>query len=143
MNDPKPSFLGRVALAQVEPETAPAPTMMLDADTANGDLRAGIARLSERTHLMGAQIVEIKQAVDRLQRSVSQIVVHQSANASSDNQLHTLVEEIRREREQDRAAITGLQKWQFGVRTATVTVASMAAGGGALVAWCIEHVAFK
>lgn len=144
--DPRAEFLQRLAASEAARalhEAAPTSYPPLESDTASGDIRVAIVKLTERSHSTAATIEEIKAMLSQIHRNMSQLVVRQAAVDAADQQIHGIMESIRRERSDDREAIARLQRWQGNLKASTAAWVTAATSIGALAGFILDHTHIK
>lgn len=116
------------------------PAPELDGDTASGDVRVAIVKLTERSHATARTIDEIKTAVDRMQRSVGILVAAQSADDAFGRQVDGTMRSLAQDIAESRKAISTLQKWQSNLQGRTAMIMSVATVLGAVISFGVEYL---
>ncbi len=129
------------AAAQHDAEVAaPMTRAVIDADTASGDLRAGLITLTERSHQTAVTIDRMTGTLALLQRGVTELLVAQSAITSTDNQTDRRLERQDGDIKELRAAISTVQKWRNRATGATAALTLCASAIGGVLTFAAEHL---
>lgn len=125
---------------QVAEAAASPPTRPLEHDTANGDIRAAIGTLSERSHQTEAKIDRLTSSVVLLQQGMTNLLVTLSAAASTDNQTEQRLQRLDADAQERDKRLNKLEGWRYGVRMSTAALMAVAGVISALITWGLEFL---
>ena len=111
----------------------------LEADTASGDVRIGLAKLSERSHQTALAIDQMRGTLALIQRGITELVCARVESNSTDNQLEAQVQRLDKDGQELRTALGALQRWRAGVRGSTAVLVALAGIASAVGSWALEY----
>lgn len=116
--------------------SASPPTRPLELDTANGDIRAAIGTLSERSHQTEQKIEKLTSMMVLLQQGMTNLLMRLSAEDSTGRSLQARQDRLESDSGEQRKAISSLQRWR-----AYIGGLGAAAGIlGAIIGYAADHI---
>jgi uncharacterized protein YceH (UPF0502 family) len=124
-----------VADAAASPATRP-----LDPDTADGDVRAAIGKLSERSHQTEQKIEQMRAMLILLQRGMTELLVARAGAESIDGQTEKRLERLDTEAQERDGRLNKLEAWRYGMRLSWAALTAAAGAAAAAVTIGIEFL---